>query len=184
MALDLGLDPQGRVDWLASSGKFNLGSLSIDRLNLTGRVALHDAASHTTVELSDIAFSGDVRSLAGSLRGDGSFTSGGTRYPFRVSSGQLADGGGTRVHLNIDPGERALSADLDGVLSFEARAPRFEGAVDARRAGVAKAKGRRDRADAVAGIGQGQGRSREGPVRADRRKLRHRRARAEIRRAR
>jgi hypothetical protein len=129
MALDLGLDPQGKVDWLASSGKFNLGSLSIDRLNLTGRIALHDAASHTTVELSDIVFSGDVRSLAGSVRGDGSFTSGGTRYPFRVSSGQLADGGGTRVHLNIDPGERALSADLDGVLSFEVRAPRFDGAL-------------------------------------------------------
>jgi AsmA-like C-terminal region/AsmA family len=129
MALDLGLDPQGRIDWLASSGRFNLGSLSIDRLNLTGRIALHDAASHTTVEMSDIAFSGDVRSLAGSVRGDGSFTSGGTRYPFRVSSGQLADGGGTRVHLNIDPGERVLSAELDGVLSFEARAPRFEGAV-------------------------------------------------------
>jgi AsmA-like C-terminal region/AsmA family len=129
MALDLGLDPQGKIDWLASNGKFNLGSLSIDRLNLTGRIALHDAASHTTVEMSDIAFSGDVRSLAGSLRGDGSFTSGGTRYPFRVSSGQLADGGGTRVHFNIDPGEEVLSADLDGVLSFEARAPRFEGVV-------------------------------------------------------
>ncbi len=129
MALDLGLDPQGKIDWLASNGKFNLGSLSIDRLNLAGRVALHDAASHTTVELNDIAFSGDVRSLAGSLRGDGSFTSGGTRYPFRVSSGQLVDGNGTRVHLNIDPGERVLSAELDGVLSFEARTPRFEGAV-------------------------------------------------------
>jgi uncharacterized protein involved in outer membrane biogenesis len=129
LALDLGLDPQGRVDLLASSGRFNLGSVSIDRLNLTGRVALHDAASHRTVELNDIAFSGDVRSLAGSLRGDGSFTSGGTRYPFRVSSGQLADGGGTRVHLNIDPGERPFAADLDGVLSFEARAPRFEGAL-------------------------------------------------------
>src|SRR6202043_1060044 len=41
MALDLGLDPKGRIDWPTSSGKFNLGSLSIDRLNLTGRVALH-----------------------------------------------------------------------------------------------------------------------------------------------
>ena len=51
------------------------------------------------------------------------------RYPFRVSSGQSADGNGTRVHLNIDPGARALSADLDGVLTFEARAPRFDGAV-------------------------------------------------------
>ena len=43
MALDLGLDSQGRIDWPASTGKFNLGSLAIDRLNLTGRIALHDA---------------------------------------------------------------------------------------------------------------------------------------------
>ncbi len=129
MALDLGLDQQGRIDWPATTGKFNLGSLSIDRLNLTGRIALHDAASRGTLELNDIAFSGDVRSLAGSVRGDGVFTLSGLRYPFRVSSGQSTDGGGTRVHLNIDPGARPLSADLDGVLSFEARAPRFEGAL-------------------------------------------------------
>ena len=129
MALDLGLDQQGRIDWPASTGKFNLGSLAIDRLNLTGRVALHDAASRGTLELEDIAFSGDVRSLAGSVRGDGNFVLSGARYPFRVSSGQSADGSGTRVHLNVDPGVRALSADLDGVLSFAARTPRFEGAV-------------------------------------------------------
>ncbi|QWG24672.1 AsmA family protein [Bradyrhizobium sediminis] len=129
MALDLGLDSQGKIDWPASSGKFNLGSLAIDRLNLTGRIALHDASSRGTLELNDIAFSGDVRSLAGSVRGDGNFVLSGVRYPFRVSSGQTPDGNGTRVHLNIDPGARALSADLDGVLSFEARAPRFEGAV-------------------------------------------------------
>jgi uncharacterized protein involved in outer membrane biogenesis len=129
MALDLGLDSQGRIDWPASSGKFNLGSLAIDRLNLTGRVALHDAASRSTLELNDIAFSGDVRSLAGSVRGDGNFMLAGVRYPFRVSSGQSADGNATRVHLNIDPGARALSADLDGTLAFETRTPRFEGAV-------------------------------------------------------
>jgi hypothetical protein len=129
MALDLGLDPQGRIDWPASTGRFNLGTLAIDRLNLTGRIALHDAASRGTLELNDIAFSGDVRSLAGSVRGDGSFVLSGARTPFRVSSGQGPDGNGTRVHLNIDPGARALSGDLDGVLSFEARAPRFEGAV-------------------------------------------------------
>ncbi len=129
MALDLGLDSQGRIDWPASTGKFNLGSLAIDRLNLTGRIALHDASSRATLELNDIVFSGDVRSLAGSVRGDGNFMLSGTRYPFRVSSGQTADGNGTRVHLNIDPGSRPLSADLDGVLSFDARAPRFEGAL-------------------------------------------------------
>ncbi len=127
LSVDLGLDRQGRVELPASTGKFNLGSLSIDRLNLTGRIALHDAASRSTLELNDIAFSGDVRSLAGAVRGDGNFMLSGLRYPFRVSSGPAGDGNGTRVHLNIDPGARPLSLDLDGVLSFEARAPRFDG---------------------------------------------------------
>jgi len=120
----LGPDRLAGIDW-----KVHPGSLAIDRLNLTGRIALHDAASRGTIELNDIAFSGDVRSLAGAVRGDGNFMLSGTRYPFRVSSGQTPDGSGTRIHFNIDPGTRALSADLDGVLSFEARAPRFEGAL-------------------------------------------------------
>jgi len=127
LAVDLGLDPQGRVDWPVSSGSSNLASLAIDRLKLTGRIALHDAASRRTLELNDIAFSGDVRSLAGSLRGDGKFTVDGTRYPFRVSSGQSPDGNSTRVHLTVDPGQRSLSIDLEGLLSFEARAPKFDG---------------------------------------------------------
>jgi large subunit ribosomal protein L24 len=128
LSLDLGLDRDGRIDWRGASGKFNWASLSIDRLNLTGRIALHDAASRSTLELSDIAFSGDVRSAAGAVRGDGNVTVDGTRYPFRVSSGQSNDGSGaTRLHLNIDPGQRPVTAELDGLLNFEARAPRFEG---------------------------------------------------------
>jgi large subunit ribosomal protein L24 len=82
-----------------------------------------------------------VRSLAGSVRGDGNFSISGTRYPFRVSSGQTPDGGGTRVHLNIDPGQRALSVDLEGVLSFESRAPRFDGALVLAAPASFKAKG-------------------------------------------
>ncbi len=127
MALDLGLDQQGRIDWPASTGAFSLGSLSIDRLNLTGRAALHDAASHSTLELNDIAFSGDVRSLAGAVRGEGKVTIKGERYPFRVSSGSTPDGSGTRIHLNVDPAAHPVAADLDGVLAFDARAPRFDG---------------------------------------------------------
>lgn len=130
MAVDLGLDARGRVDLPSTaSGSFNLASLAIERLNLTGRIALHDAASHSTLELNDIAFSGDVRSLAGSVRGDGSFALSGVRYPFRVSSGPSADGNATRLHLNIDPGERAILADLEGVLAFDNRLPKFEGAL-------------------------------------------------------
>jgi large subunit ribosomal protein L24 len=129
LALDIGLDRQGKVDLPATRAQFNLGALSVDRLNLTGRIALHDAVSRKTLELSDVAFSGDVRSMAGAMRGDGSFALDGVRYPFRVSSGKAGEGNGTRVRLTIDPGERPLAADLDGVLSFEARSPRFDGTV-------------------------------------------------------
>ena len=130
MAVDLGLDSRGRVDLPSTaSGTFDLASLAIERLNLTGRIALHDAASRSTLELNDIAFSGDVRSLAGSVRGDGSFTVAGMRYPFRISSGPSADGNATRLHLNIDPGERAILADLEGVLAFDNRLPKFDGAL-------------------------------------------------------
>ncbi len=139
-ALDIGLDPQGRVDWPIANGKFNFGALSIDRLNLSGRVALHDAASHKTLELGDIVFSGDVRSLTGSVRGEGSFALAGARYGFNVSSGQIAGNSGTRIHLGIDPGDRSPSAEIDGVLNFEGRAPRFEGAVTLATAPPPKAK--------------------------------------------
>lgn len=129
-AVDLGLDAQGRLELPKSTGPFNLGALAIDRLSLTGRVALHDAASRSTLELNDIAFSGDVRSLAaGALRGEGNFLLSGARYPFRLSSGDTADGVGTRVHLNVDPGERRFAIDLDGILNFDAHAPRFDGAL-------------------------------------------------------
>ncbi|WFU74630.1 AsmA-like C-terminal region-containing protein [Bradyrhizobium sp. CB2312] len=130
MAVDLGLDARGRVDLPSTaSGTFNLASLAIERVNLTGRIALHDAASRSTLELNDIAFSGDVRSPAGSVRGDGSFTVGRSRYPFRISSGPSADGSATRLHLNVDPGERPILADLEGVLAFDNRQPKFDGAL-------------------------------------------------------
>jgi large subunit ribosomal protein L24 len=129
MALDLGLDAQGRIDWPASAGASNLGALAVDRLNLTGRITLRDAASGGVLQLDDIAFAGDVRSLAGSLRGDGNFVLAGVRYPFRVSSGQTPDGSSTRVRLVVDPGARGRAVDFDGVLSLAGRTPRFDGAL-------------------------------------------------------
>ena len=110
-ALDLGLDRQGRFEWPATAGRFNLGSLAIDRMNVAGRIALHDASSGKTLRIDDLKFSGDVRALASSLRGDGSFTLLGARTPFRISSGQSGDGKGTRVRFVAEPGERPLLAE-------------------------------------------------------------------------
>lgn len=137
-ALDLGLDQQGRLEWPVAAGRFNLGSLAIDRMNVAGRIALHDASSGATLRADDITFSGDVRGLAGSLRGEGSFTLLGARTPFRISSGQTTDGKGTRVRFIADPGERPLLADLDGVLSFDNSVPKFEGGLTLARPADAK----------------------------------------------
>lgn len=127
-AVDVGLDPQGQIDWPLSGSASNLGSLAIDRLTLTGRIAFHDASSGGSVELEDVAFGGDVRSLAGALRGDGNFRLSGNRYPFRISSSPQPEGG-ARVRLVVDRAQTPWSADIDGVLGWDARSPRFDGAM-------------------------------------------------------
>lgn len=132
--LDLSLNDRGKLIWPLRGGSFDLGTLAIDRLNLTGRVTLHDAASRSSIQLDDIAFGGDVRALAGAARGDGNFSYGGVRYPFRITSGRSADGTGTRLHLNIDPGQRPFGLDLDGVVTADAQVPRFDGTVTLARA--------------------------------------------------
>ena len=48
LALDLGLDDRGRFDWPASSA-FNLASLTIDRLSVSGKIALSDQSSAAKV---------------------------------------------------------------------------------------------------------------------------------------
>ncbi|MEH2510215.1 hypothetical protein V1291_001569 [Nitrobacteraceae bacterium AZCC 1564] len=140
-ALDLGLDREGRFELPSSVGKFNLGSLTIDRLSLTGRISLNDAASGTTLHIDDLIFNGDVRALAGAVRGDGAFTLQGVRMPFRISTGQTGDGKGTRVRFSADQSEHAVSGDLDGVLSFDAQVPKFDGALTLTRMADAKFAG-------------------------------------------
>ncbi len=127
--LDFGLDWRGRIAWPAGMGGIDLSALAIDRLNVTGRVALHDGASRTTLELEDIAFAGDVRALAGALRGEGNASIDGVRYPFRISSNPAGNGEGMRLRLVVASSAGALNADLDGVLRFAASVPQFDGAL-------------------------------------------------------
>jgi hypothetical protein len=129
LVLELGLDQRGRMNWAGRSGNFNFGALTVDKFHVTGALSLTDAASRTSLRLDDIAFSGEIRALAGTVRGEGVLRSSGVRYPFRLATGRVADGSGQRVRLNLDPGGRALAADLDGVLHFDNALPRFEGAL-------------------------------------------------------
>lgn len=152
VALDLGLDRNGRIDWPLSQQSADLGALAIDRLNVAGNIVLHDAASGKRLALDDVVFKGEVRALAGSTRGEGALTWSGTRWPFRISTGQAADDKGTRLRLVLDPDEKGLlSADLDGVVTLEQRSPHFEGMVTlARASGIPWRVAAKTKADSAA----------------------------------
>jgi len=101
LAVDLGLDDRGHMEWASRPGMFNFGALTVDRLNVTGMLSLKDAASRSLVTLEDVAFRGDIRTAAGVIRGDGSFRASGIQYPFRLSTGRPADGSGLRLRVGI-----------------------------------------------------------------------------------
>jgi len=127
LVVELGLDHRGRMNWAGRSGSFNFGALTVDKFHITGAVALYDVASRSSLRLDDMVFSGELRAVAGTVRGEGITRIDGARYPFRIATGRTADGSGQRLRLNLDRGTHAFTADLDGVLQFGDALPRFEG---------------------------------------------------------
>ena len=117
--------------------------LSIERLSIErGRIVLADAASSSSLTLNGFSFEGDVRSLVGPIRGDGSFVSDGGSYRYRIVSGRRgADG--AKFRLSLEAVDRPLIAETDGVLQVDDAGPRYEGVLTlARPAGAALPGGR------------------------------------------
>ena len=77
--------------------------------------------------LDKLEFNGDLRSLAGPAKGEGSFVVAGQHYPYRLSASRVGDDGSVKVRLTVDPIDRPLTADVDLSISIEQGVPRFEG---------------------------------------------------------
>jgi len=130
-----GLDGAGRFAWPAPSMAFDLDGVSIQRLNIEdGRAILADAASSTRLALDKIEFKGEVRSLAGPVKGEGSFVVGGHHYPYRMALSRVADDGGLKLRLTVDPIDRPLTADADVSIWVDRGKPRYEGSLTLARA--------------------------------------------------
>jgi large subunit ribosomal protein L24 len=124
-SLSLGLDRNGELDW--PSLALDADALSIERLRIEGgRATLTDAVSHSRLVLDQVQFEGEVRSLAGPLRGRGFFTAGGIGYGYNVSAGRYGDDG-IRMRLGLETAERPELMEAEGLVSFDRAAPRFEG---------------------------------------------------------
>src|SRR2546421_12200461 len=88
----IGLDRSGRIDWPVPAISKEAEALSIQRLDIVdGRALFRDATSDSYAVLEKFQFQGELRSLAGPLKGEGSFLLGGQQYPYRISAGRAGD---------------------------------------------------------------------------------------------
>ncbi len=128
--LAAGLDRSGHMAWPLPKLGFDLEGVSIERLQIEdGRAVLADAASDTRVTLEKVEFKGELRSLGGPVKGDGSFVVSGKRYPYHISTGRIAEDGGVKVRLSVESAEPPLTTDADVTIWTEQGSPRFEGSV-------------------------------------------------------
>jgi uncharacterized protein involved in outer membrane biogenesis len=126
--VSLGLDASGHIRAPSLAVAFRPDDLSISRLRIEdGTITLTNAGNDASVTLGRVSFNGEVRSLVGPMKGEGSVTVAGKLYPYRLTTNRLADDVSMRLRLNVDPVEYPLNIEADGLLAFAAGEPRFEG---------------------------------------------------------
>jgi uncharacterized protein involved in outer membrane biogenesis len=125
-----GLDGSGRLAWPLPKLGFDLGGVAIERLHVEdGRAVLGDGASDARLALEKLDFKGELRSLAGPLKGEGSFVIAGRHYPYRLSAGRIGEDGGMKVRLAVDPIDDPLTAEAEATIWVDHAKPRFEGSI-------------------------------------------------------
>jgi len=142
--LRLGLSADGRIGAPSGQAGIDPDQLSIDRLTIEdGRATLADARSGTGLVLEKFWFTGEMRSLAGPVKGDGGFSTNGESYGYRLTAGRASEDGSIKVRVTLDPPSHGLTLEADGAARFDAATPGFEGTLTiARPAGIAAEKGR------------------------------------------
>jgi uncharacterized protein involved in outer membrane biogenesis len=140
----VGLDRSGAAQIPGLTFGFDPDRLAIERLTINeGQLLLTDAASGARLDVERLNLSGEVGSLIGPFKVEGTFTAKGEHYSYRFSGSRRGEDGGMKVRLAIDSAERALAFESDGTASIESGSPRFEGAATLSRVvGTAQPGGR------------------------------------------
>ena len=107
---------------------FHPQEVSIEHLQIRdGRAVFRDVASGSQFVLQNLEFHGELRSLNGPFRGEGSFVTAARVFLYPISSSRIDEESGTRVRLFVDALDRPLTAEADLLISFDHGAPHFEG---------------------------------------------------------
>jgi hypothetical protein len=143
--INLALDRSGAIDWPVATRAWHADDLSISRLHVEdGSIVFADAASGSRLMLQKLSFDGDIRSLLGPFRGEGTFVVGDEPYSYRISGGRGDADTGFKIRLGIDPSNHPLITDVDGTLTVDHGVPQFDGTIAlARPVGAALSSGQR-----------------------------------------
>ncbi|MDO9411130.1 MAG: AsmA family protein [Pseudolabrys sp.] len=126
----LGVDGAGQMQTPGFAMAFSPDALTVEKISVEdGKVSFVDSASGGTVTLNRFWFNGEAKSLLGPFKGEGAVTIGDELYPYRLSTGRYTDDGGMKVHVNVDPVNRPLAIETDGMLTLGDGAPRYDGTV-------------------------------------------------------
>jgi large subunit ribosomal protein L24 len=143
--INLALDRSGAIDWPVPTRAWHADDLSISRLRVEdGSIVLADAASGSRLTLQKLSFDGDIRSLLGPFRGEGTFAAGDETYGYRISGGRGDADNGFKIRLSVNPSNHPLTTDVDGTLTVDRGVPQFDGTIAlARPVGAALSSGQR-----------------------------------------
>ena len=147
--INLALDRSGAIDWPAATRTWRAEDLSVSRLRVEdGSIVLADAASGSRLTLQKLSFDGDIRSLLGPFRGEGTFVVGDEPYSYRISGGRGDADNGFKIRLSVNPTNHPLTTDVDGTLSLDRGVPQFDGTMAlARPVGATLSSGQRVMSD-------------------------------------
>jgi AsmA-like protein len=139
------LDDAGALEWPMPVSSPPADTLGVSRLTIDdGRVIFSDAASGSQLALDKLSFNGDVRSLLGPFSGEGTFIAGGESFGFRISGSRAGDEGNLKLRVGVDPADRPLTTEIEGVFRLQGGVPQFDGIFSAARpVGVTLAGGQR-----------------------------------------
>src|SRR6266478_1597561 len=108
---------------------FDPDAVSIAHLAIEkGRVIVAGGPGRSLL-LDRVGFSGEVRSLLGPAKGDGSVAVDGESYLFSVATGRTAADGAVKVRLLVDTVDHVRIGDVDSSIWIERGIPHFAGAL-------------------------------------------------------
>jgi large subunit ribosomal protein L24 len=125
--MQVSLTAEGRIVFPNTLAAMTTRPLSIDKLVVEdASLQLADAGSGTRTVLSKLWFNGDVKALPGPIRGEGAFVMDGALYGYRIATAR-PEANGSRIKVTINPADRPVFAEAEGLITAADGAPRFEG---------------------------------------------------------